>query len=37
VSNVRKILLAALLFMLGYVTMQVTRCGAKTDSAALER
>jgi len=34
---VRKILLAALLFVLGYVTMQVTRCDAKVDGAAVER
>jgi hypothetical protein len=37
VPNVRKILLAALLFVLGYVTMQVTRCDAKADGAAVER
>jgi hypothetical protein len=37
VSTVRKILLAALLFVLGYVTMQVTRCDARADGAAVER
>jgi hypothetical protein len=38
VPNVRKILLAALLFILGYVTMQATRCDtAKPHGVAVER
>jgi hypothetical protein len=34
VPDVRKLLIAALLFMLGYATMQLTRCDARAAGAA---
>jgi hypothetical protein len=37
VPNVRKILVAAFLFILGYVMMQATRCDSAAGSARLER
>jgi hypothetical protein len=37
VPNARRLLLAALLFVLGYATMQITRCDARADREAIER
>jgi hypothetical protein len=37
VPPVRKLILAALLFVAGYLTMQATRCDARAEVTRVER